>query len=583
MLQNILAFLISWKGYFIPYLEWMPELKYVKTLKNDAIAGLTVALILIPQSMAYAQLAGLPAYVGLYSSFLPAIVAALFGSSRQLATGPVAILSLMVASALEPLAIQDPASYMAYAAILAIMVGLSKLIMGLFRMGVIVEFISHPVVVSFTNAAALIIASSQLASLLGLNVERGEYHYQTVVNILTSVPDTHLLTAFMSLSSIALLVLLRKYASKYPNILIAVLISTIVSALVGYEERGGKVVGKIEAGLPSFDIPTVDWSILPQLLLPTLVISLMGAVEAVSISKAVASQTRQRISSSQELIGQGLSNIASGVFHGYPVSGSFSRTAVNFDAGARTGLSSIVSGVLVAVTLLFLTPLLYHLPQATLAAIIIVSVLRLFKWEPIKHAWKVQPHDGFVGVVTFVATLIAAPNLQNGIMLGVVLSLGLYLYRTMQPEFQELSMHEDGTLRDADFYKLKTSPTVTIYRYEGDLYFANTGYLESQILKGLAKKDKTKVLILDLDAVTEVDATGEDMLFNLADRMKKIGIEFYIAKANKSVRTSFKRSGLMEKIGEDRFFRERARAIRHAKTLFSEGEIDIDPLIKPSR
>ncbi len=573
------SFLRELKERFTPFSEWIGELKDGSTLKADAIAGLTVALVLVPQSMAYAQLAGLPAYVGLYASFLPVIIASLFGSSRQLATGPVAIVSLMTAASLEPLAIQDPSGYLAYAAILAFMVGIFQLSLGLLRLGVLVDFLSHPVVVGFTNAAALIIASSQFSKIFGIATRKGEHHYETVWNLIQDIPQTHMTTLIMGVFSIFLLVYIKKVAPKLPNVLITVVICTLLSYFLGFEAKGGSVIGKIPEGLPGFKIPDVEFSQMMHLIVSATVIGLLGFVEAISVAKAIASETRQRLSANQELVGQGSANIFASLFQAYPVSGSFSRSAVNFSAEARTGFSSVVTGLLVAITLLFLTPLLYHLPQATLAAVIMVAVFNLIKIEPIVHAWKVHRHDGFVAVAVFMTTLFFAPHLEKGIMTGVLLSLGLFLYRTMTPRFVEVGRHEDGSLRSAELFNLKTSETVSVFRYDGDLYFANAGYLEGKVLNSIAQKPDLKVLILDFESVDLIDSTGEETLARIAERLEAAGIELYIARSKRTMRDAFTRSGLMDKIGEERFFRERTLAAKHAKETFGDN-IDVEPIMK---
>lgn len=572
--------LLDWKGRFLPFRAWLTELKNPEVLKADAIAGLTVALVLVPQSMAYAQLAGLPASVGLYASFLPVIVAAIWGASRQLATGPVAIVSLMSATSLQAILGDNPDAntYLVYAACLALMVGVFQLALGLLRLGKLVDFLSHPVVIGFTNAAALIIATSQLSKLFGVTVERGEHHYETVWNIILALPDTHFLTLLFALFSLFMLVFLKKVAPSLPNVLIAVVLCILISWAIDFEGMQGHVVGNIESGLPEFSLPLIDSSDISQLFVTAMVIALIGFVEAISVAKAIASQTRQRLSANQELVGQGLGNIAAGLFQGYAVSGSFSRSAVNFAADARTGFSSVVTGILVAVTLLFLTPLLYHLPQATLAAVIMVAVLNLIKLEPIVHAWRVERHDGIVAVVTFFITLYVAPHLELGIMAGVGLSLALFLYRSMSPPFVEVARHPDGSLRDAAAHKLKTSETVAIYRFDGDLYFANTGYLEGKILKSVAAKPGLKVLVLDMEAVDQVDSTGEEMLQKMADRLQAAGIEFFLARIKLRVYLSFQRSGLSRHVGEERFFRERTLAVKHAKEELGEA-IDIEPIL----
>ncbi|MGK0269927.1 MAG: SulP family sulfate permease [Cocleimonas sp.] len=572
------TFVKALKQRLTPFLDWIGDLKDMNVLKADAIAGLTVALVLVPQSMAYAQLAGLPAYVGLYASFLPVIFASLFGSSMQLATGPVAIVSLLTAAALEPLAIQDPEGYLAYAAILAFIVGVFQLSLGLLRLGVLVDFLSHPVVVGFTNAAALIIGTSQLGKIFGVETRKGDHHYETVWNLLQDIPSTHLLTLVMGVLSILLLVLLKKFAPKLPNVLITVVVCILLSYFIGYEAKGGSVIGYIPDGLPGFKVPDVEFNQIVNLIVSAAIIALLGFVEAISVAKAIASETRQRLSANQELVGQGIANIVASVFQAYPVSGSFSRSAVNFDAGARTGFASIVAGIIVAITLLFLTPLLFHLPQATLAAVIMVAVFNLIKIKPVVHAWKVHRHDGFVAVAVFFTTLFFAPHLEKGIMTGVLLSLGLFLYRTMTPRFVEVGRHEDGSLRSAELFQLVTSDTVSVFRYDGDLYFANAGYLEGKILNNIALKPDLKVMILDFESVDLVDSTGEETLTRVVERMEAAGIELYIARAKRSMLDAFTRSGLMERIGKERFFRERTIAARYAKEKFGD-EIDIEPLL----
>jgi SulP family sulfate permease len=347
---------------------------------------------------------------------------------------------------------------------------------------------------------------------------------------------------------------------------------------LGYEERGGSVIGLVPSGLPGFKVPDVEFNQMVNLIVSAAVIGLLGFVEAISVAKAIASETRQRLSANQELIGQGISNIVAAGFQAYPVSGSFSRSAVNFAADARTGFSSIVSGILVAITLLFLTPLLYHLPQATLAAVIMVAVFNLIKVEPIIHAWKVHRHDGFVAVAVFFTTLFFAPHLEKGIMTGVLLSLGLFLYRTMSPRFVEVGRHEDGSLRSAELFDLKTSDTVSVFRYDGDLYFANAGYLEGKVLNSIAQKPNLKVMILDFESVDLIDSTGEETLARIVERLEVAGIELYFARAKRTMRDAFARSGLMQKIGKERFFRERTIAARFAKEKFGD-EIDIEPIL----
>jgi SulP family sulfate permease len=572
----------DWKSRLFPFRCWMGELRKPGVLRADLIAGITVALVLVPQSMAYAQLAGLPPYYGLYASFLPGIIAALFGSSRQLATGPVAVVSLLTASALEPIAGANPQLYIAYAVMLALMVGVFQIGLGLLRLGVLVNFLSHPVVVGFTNAAAIIIATSQLGKLFGVSVEKAAHTYETVFNtIIELFGSTHLETMLMAIAALGIMIAMKRLLPKAPSVLAAVIVTTVISWLIGFQQTGGAVVGTIPAGLPQLAIPTMDFQAIGQLLSVTVAIALIGFMEAISIAKAMAASTRQRLDANQELVGQGLGNIFSSLSQGYAVSGSFSRSAVNFSVGAKTGFSAVVTGVVVGITLLWLTPLLYHLPQATLAAVIIMAVVNLVKIEPVKHAWKVQRHDAAVAIITFVLTIIWAPHLDKGIMVGVLLSLMLFLYRSMAPRIAVLSRDMDGTLRDAEVRKLETCRNISLIRFDGSLYFANTGYFEDKILERVALKPDLKFVIIDAEGINEIDSTGEQMLGMLAERLHEAGIELLIARAKKQLWDTFERTGLMDKLGKEHVFALRTHAFNYAWDKLGDNHAETCPLRVP--
>lgn len=552
----------------IPTFDQIHELKDMETLKLDILAGITVALVLVPQSMAYAQLAGLPAYYGLYASFLPPMVAAIFGSSRQLATGPVAVVSLMTAAALAPLLHAGPDAFFIFATVLAIMVGLFQVSLGLLRLGVLVDFLSHPVVVGFTNAGAIIIGTSQLGKLFGVSVEKAEHHYETVYHLLqAAVHNTHLPTLAFAVFSIAIMAGLKKWKPTYPAVLIAVVSTILISKFTGYAAAGGAVVGEVPQGLPSFAIPAFNLEVILQLATSAVVIALIGFMEAISIAKAMAARTRHRLDANQELVGQGLSNIVSGLFNGYPVSGSFSRSAVNIDAGARTGFSSIVTGILVGITLLFLTPLLYHLPQATLAAVIIMAVIGLVKIEPIIHAWKAEKHDGIVAVITFALTLLMAPHLDKGILVGVFLSMALFIYRTMRPRFAVLSRYHDATFRDLSIHpELNTCNNIVVVRFDMSLYYANAGYFETKLLGVFADHPEAKFIILDAEGINMLDATGEMVLTQLCQRFEAAGVAVLMARMKRQFMISMHDTGAIQKIGEERFFSRLTYALAHAWT-----------------
>jgi len=572
----------GWQIAFIPYFAWLGELKNKDVLRADIIAGITVALVLVPQSMAYASLAGLPPYYGLYASFLPPMIAAIFGSSRQLATGPVAVVSLMTAATLEPLATANPEGFLAYAMLLAMLVGIFQLSLGLFRLGVLVDFLSHPVVIGFTNAAAIIIGTSQLSKLFGVTVEKAEHHYETVWRVVEAAAShTHILTLGMAVLALAIMIGMKKFMPKVPNVLVAVVFTTVLAWVIGYEAKGGAVVGAIPEGLPKMSLPPFDFEIALKLFTSAIIIALIGFMEAISIAKAMAAESRQRLDPNQELVGQGLSNITASLFNGYPVSGSFSRSAVNFGAGAITGFSSVVTGIVVGITLLFLTPLLYHLPQATLGAVIIMAVVNLVKFKPIWHAWQVEKHDGIVAMVTFLLTLLFAPHLEKGIEVGVILSLGLFVFRTMRPRISELAMHEDGTLRDAKLYNLPTSSGVAVVRMDMSLYFANAGYLEDEILELIADRPDLEFLIIDCKGINAIDATGEEVLRNLADNLSLSGIQLLLAGMKDQVIGPLEDSGFVKYHGKVNFFRRVTEAIYYATAKLGNPECTL-PLREPA-
>ena len=578
-MPGIKLFPSDWRN-LLPFLHWIKELKNGKTLQADIMAGITVALVLVPQSMAYAQLAGLPPYYGLYASFLPGVIAALFGSSRQLATGPVAVVSLMTAAALEPLASNNPEMYVAYAVILALQVGFFQIMLGTLKLGILVDFLSHPVVVGFTNAAAIIIGTSQLSKIFGVTAEKANHQYETVWNVLVAATtDTHLLTLAMAILALAIMIVMKRFTPKWPNVLAAVSVTTIISWYIDFESKGGKVVGLVPQGLPKPQIPDIDFTVALQLLATAVIISVIGFMEAISVAKAMAARTRQKLDANQELIGQGMGNIVSGLFQSYPVSGSFSRSAVNINAGAITGFSSVITGLVVGATLLWLTPLLFHLPQATLAAVIIMAVINLIKIEPIRYAWRVQPHDGIVALVTFGLTLLVAPHLETGIITGVILSLGLFLFRTMRPRVSVLSRDPDGTLRDAEVRQLETCKNITVLRYDGPLYFANTSYFADKVMERVALKPELKFVIIDAEGINEVDATGEEMIHELAKQLDELGIELLIARAKKQIMDILERTGFIDSHGPERFFRLRTRAFHYAWDKLGPDHAETCPLV----
>ncbi|BAU58383.1 sulfate permease [Halorhodospira halochloris] len=557
----------------IPANQWQRPTP--STLKADLIAGITVALVLIPQSMAYAALAGMPAYYGLYAAFLPVMVAALWGSSPQLATGPVAVVALLTASALTPFAEPGSSEYITLAITLAMMVGLFQLLLGLFSLGTLVNFLAHPVILGFTNAAAIVIALSQVNDLLGIPMDREAGMLSGVIKVLADIGSTHLPTLLLGLAALLIMFGSRRLIPSIPGVLIAVVALTPVSYVIGYAEMGGEVVGEIPAGIPTPAMPAWDWETIRALLTTAAVIALVGFMEAISIAKALAAKTRDRIDPNQELVGQGLANIASSLSQAFPVSGSFSRSAVNHSNGARTGMSSVFTAVMVALALLVLTPLLYHLPMSVLAAIIIMAVIGLVNVKAMIHTWKTHTHDGAAALTTFVATLAFAPHLDYGIVIGAGLAIVLYLLRTMRPRVVILSRHpKDGTLRDAQLFKLPVSRHIAALRFDGPLYFANVGHLEDRTLEINHDHQEARFLLLVGDGITSIDSSGIETLHNLHQRLHDNGVTLVLAGIKLQVWEVMQRAGLDKEIGHDNIFRNEDDAIRAIHQRIDDPSFD---------
>ncbi|MCK5336616.1 MAG: SulP family inorganic anion transporter [Gammaproteobacteria bacterium] len=560
---------------FFPFLKWIHELKDPAVLRADLVAGLTVALVLIPQSMAYATLAGLPEVYGLYIALVPVFVAALWGSSRQLGTGPVAVVSTMTATTLTPVVIlmmpagYTPEQYMAMyiptAMFLTLLVGLFQFTLGALRLGAIVNFLSHPVIVGFTNAAALFIGLTQISKVFGVAMPGGASdHFLTVRiwGVVQNLDQTHISTLMMGIAAFAIMILLKKYFPKYPGVLIAVVATTLTSYLIGFEEMGGKVVGSIPEGLPGFTVPAISYDAFSSLIIGAIIIAMVGFMEAISIAKAMAAKTKDRIDPNQELMGQGLGNIAGSFFQSYPSSGSFSRSAVNLNAGAKTGFSSVVTAILVVVTLLFLTPLLYHLPKATLAAVVIMAVFGLINFKSVKHIWQANKHDGVAAMITFIATIASAPKLDHGIMIGAVLAIGLYLYRTMKPRVAILGRYSDGTLRDVEVNKgLPTDENITVIRFDGSLYFANVSYFEDAILKAVSDHPDAKYLLVVGDGINQMDASGEEVLHQIVERLGENGMTVVFSGLKKQILDVMRATGLFQVVSQENIFADEDQAL----------------------
>ncbi len=542
---------------FLPILNWLPN--YNKSwLKGDIGAGLTVGVMLIPQGMAYASIAGLPAVYGLYASIVPIIIYAIFGTSRQLAVGPVAMVSLLTATAISSFEGITIEQYIAYAIVLAFLVGAIQFLLGVFRLGFLVNFLSHPVVSGFTSAAALIIGLSQLKHLLGVDISRSHYVHDILLQAIEKSNEINWIALSIGLSGIIIIVISKRIKKSLPGQLFAVIFGIVVVTLfdLGKGSNTVSIIKEIPNSLPSFIIPSINMEVIELLIPMALTISLISFMESIAVAKAIQIKHRDyKVVPNQELISLGLANIIGSFFQSYPTTGGFSRTAVNDQAGAKTGLASIFSAILIVVTLLFLTPLFYNLPNAILASVIMVAVFGLIDYKEAKFLFKSNRTDFWTLIVTFLGTLIF--GIEIGIAIGVVLSLAMVLYKTTNPHTAQLAK-----VPNSHFYRnikrfdnLENKKDILIYRFDAQLFFANINYFQDKLYEyEKRKKDKLKLLIIDGESINNVDSTAIHALHEITTDFISRNIEVYFSGIKGPVRDKMIKSGFMEKVNEDKFF-----------------------------
>ncbi|MFT5184995.1 MAG: SulP family sulfate permease [Flavobacteriales bacterium] len=535
-------------------LGWIKE--YNKDwFRSDLFAGLTVGVMLIPQGMAYALIAGLPAQYGLYASIVPLIVYAVFGTSRQLAVGPVAMVSLLIASGIGVIAESGSEAYIELAIVLALMVGVIQLLLGLFRMGFLVNFMSHPVISGFTSAAALIIGFSQLKHVMGVDISKSHYIHETVINAFSKFAEWNWITIAIAVGGMVVIILARKYLKKVPAQLVAVVLGIGVVYLFNLDQAGVKIVGEIPSDLPKFQAANIDWEQIKLLLPAAFTISLIGFVESFAVAKTIQNKHRDyEVKSNQELIGLGLANVAGSFFQSFPVTGGFSRTAVNDQAGAKSGVAAIISATLIGITLLLLTPLFFFLPKAILASVIMVAVFGLVNIKEPINLWKSDKSDFAMLVITFFGTLFL--GIEQGIGLGVLLSLSVIILRTTRPHIAVLG-RVPGTdvYRNIDrFDQIIERKDIIVLRLDARLYFANLNYVQDRFNEILEQyKPEMHGLVLSFESVNMVDSSAIHFLSDLFLSLKANGIKLVIANVKGPVRDKLFVSGLTEKIGSDHF------------------------------
>lgn len=544
---------------YVPILEWGRT--YERSMfSNDLIAAVIVTVMLIPQSLAYAMLAGLPPEVGLYASILPLVAYAIFGTSRTLAVGPVAVVSLMTASAIGEVAMQGTAAYIAAAMLLALISGVMLILMGLFKLGFIANFLSHPVISGFITATGLLIAVGQIKHILGVQAS-GNTLPEIVSDLVANIGQTNLPTLIMGLSVLAFLYMVRlrlkswlvavgtnKRAADIVTKVgpVAAVAATIIAVgMLDLGDQGVVLVGAIPQGMPVPGIPPIDLDLIRALAGPALLISLIGFVESVSIAQTLASKRRQRILPDQELIGLGAANVASAISSGYPVTGGFARSVVNFDAGAQTPAAGIYTAIGIAGATLFLTPLLADLPQVTLAATIIVAVLSLVDFAAVRRIWKYSKIDFSAMAATILGTLFL--GIEIGVVMGVALSLLLHLYRTSRPHMAVVG-NVPGTehFRNVDRHQVTTSPEILSVRVDESLYFANSRYLEDRIAALVAERKELRHVILMCSAVNAIDASALESLEEINHRLLDAGITLHLSEVKGPVMDGLKRSPFLD-------------------------------------
>ncbi len=561
---------------YIPILDWLPNYKK-KNLSGDLSAGITVGVMLIPQGMAYAMLAGLKPIYGLYAATVPLILYAIFGTSRQLAVGPVAVVSLLIASGVGALAEIGSDSFLGMAILLSLMIGVFQLIMGVFKVGFIVNFLSHPVLSGFISAAAVYIAFSQMKHVLGISIPRGKVH-ETAYNIYLKFGEINKYTLAVGLGGIVTIIVLKKINKRIPFPLVVVLLGMGVGYALGLDAMpyNVSIVGDVPDGLPSFTVPTVTYEAVTSLLPIALTIALIGFTESIAVAKSIQKKHKNyEIDASQELLALGIANIGASFFQAFPTMGGFARSAVNDQSGAKTNLAGIISATVVILTLLFLTPYFYYLPNAILASIIIVAVFGLIDFKEAKHLWKTDRRDFAMFIITAIATLTL--GVEQGIMVGVGVSIVGLILRVSYPHMAELGLDEQSRkyLNVERFEHINPADEILIVRLDAQLFFANTRYFLDKLKSLEEKRGDIKAVIIDASGVNGMDSSAVHAISDLVEDYQKRNIRFLMTSVKGPVRDILRRTVLRNKIGEDNFFLSIDDALTYLETNTQKEYKDI--------
>ena len=559
----------SWRRVLpsLPVLQWGRAYNR-EALVSDGVAALIVTIMLIPQSLAYAMLAGLPPEVGLYASVAPLLLYAVFGTSRVLAVGPVAVVSLMTAAAIGQHAPAGTPEYWAVAITLAFLSGLLLLSMGLLRLGFLANFLSHPVISGFISASGILIAASQLKTLMGVSAE-GHNFLDLSLSLMSQLGQVHVLTLAIGAATVAFLFwvrsglkpLLQRLGMKpraadvvaKTGPVAAIAVTTLLTWALDWQVQGVKIVGAVPQGLPPFTLPLWDLGLWQALLVPALLISVVGFVESVSVGQTLAAKRRQRIEPDQELVALGASNLGASFTGGFPVTGGFARSVVTFDAGAQTPAAGVFTAAGITLASLFLTPALYYLPQATLAATIVVAVLSLVDFSILRKTWRYAKSDFLAVLATLVATLTV--GVEAGLVVGVALSLALYLYRTSRPHMAEVGLVA-GTehFRNVQRHTVVVSPRVLSLRVDESLYFANSRALEDRINNAVASRPALEHVVLQCSAINDIDASALESLEAIDLRLRGAGLKLHLSEVKGPVMDRLKATEFLHGLSGRLFF-----------------------------
>ncbi len=556
-----------WLYRLLPFLRWWPNVT-PQTFKADTIAAFTGALIVLPQAVAFATIAGLPPEYGLYAAMVPAIVAALWGSSWHLVSGPTTAISIVVFASISPLAEPGSPQFIGLVLTLTFLAGLIQLAMGLARLGALVNFISHTVIIGFTAGAAILIAASQIKNFFGLDMPRGAHFHEVLIQFGSNIADTQPWVLAVGAVTLVSGMLAKRYLQKLPYMIVAMVVGGVAAAILnaqyGAEQTGIRTVGALVASFPPLSLPDFSFAAINQTLFPATIIAILALTEAVAIARSVAAKSDQRIDSNQEFVGQGLSNIAGSFFSGYAGSGSFNRSGVNYASGASTPLAAAMSAVFLLLIVLLVAPLAAYLPVPSMAAILFIVAWSLIDFHHIGEIIKRHKRERIVLALTFVGTLV---DLEKGIFLGILVSLLFYLYRTSRPSIRELiplAAELDNPRRKfiPATEDAPTCPQMTMLRVEGSIFFGAVEYIQQHFRNVDEADPQKKHLLLTARAIGIIDLSGAELLAKEATRRRKLGGGLYLVGVQPDLCEMLRRSGQVDTVGEDQIFRHKGDAIQ---------------------